>query len=180
MATAQRLGATELLVHGADSDEARLIESFGRLCDLAAGYGLSANLEPMPWVDVSNLAKAMRILDGAARANGGLLVDAIHFFRAGDSPQALAKLPRKFLRYMQLCDARPERPAEMQEIIRQARSDRLFPGEGGLDLKGLLGALPAGVPISLEIPVAKKIEPLERARRALAATNAILNAGEAA
>ena len=180
MATAQRLGATELLVHGADSDEARLIESFGRLCDLAAGYGLSANLEPMPWVDVSNLAKAMRILDGAARANGGLLVDAIHFFRAGDSPQALAKLPRKFLRYMQLCDARPERPADMQEIIRQARSDRLFPGEGGLDLKGLLGALPAGIPFSLEIPVAKKIEPLERARRALAATNAILNAGEAA
>jgi sugar phosphate isomerase/epimerase len=81
---------------------------------------------------------------------------------------------------MQLCDARPERPADMQEIIRQARSDRLFPGEGGLDLKGLLGALPAGIPISLEIPVAKKIEPLERARRALAATNAILNVGEVA
>jgi len=180
MATAQRLGATELLVHGADSDEARLIETFGRLCDLAAGYGLSANLEPMPWVEVSNLAKAMRILDGAARANGGLLVDAIHFFRAGDSPQALAKLPRKFLRYMQLCDARPERPADVQEIIRQARSDRLFPGEGGLDLKGLLGALPAGTPISLEIPVAKNIEPLERARRALAATNAILNVVEVA
>jgi len=157
-----------------------LIETFGRLCDLAAGYGLSANLEPMPWVEVSNLAKAMRILDGAARANGGLLVDAIHFFRAGDSPQALAKLPRKFLRYMQLCDARPERPADVQEIIRQARSDRLFPGEGGLDLKGLLGALPAGTPISLEIPVAKNIEPLERARRALAATNAILNVVEVA
>jgi sugar phosphate isomerase/epimerase len=180
MATAQRLGATELLVHGADPEEARLIDAFGRLCDLAAGHGLSANLEPMPWVDVSNLAKAMRILDGAARANGGLLVDAIHFFRAGDSPRELAKVPRRFLRYMQLCDARPERPADMQEIIRQARSDRLFPGEGGLDLKGLLGALPAGIPISLEIPVAKKIEPLERARRALAATNAILNVGEAA
>jgi sugar phosphate isomerase/epimerase len=180
MATAQRLGATELLVHGADSDEARSTDTFGRLCDLAGGYGLSASLEPMPWVDVSNIAKAMRILDGAARANGGLLVDAIHFFRAGDSPQALAKVPRKFLRYMQLCDARPERPADMQEIIRQARSDRLFPGEGGLDLKGLLGALPAGIPISLEIPVAKEIEPLERARRALAATNAILNVGEVA
>jgi sugar phosphate isomerase/epimerase len=180
MATAQRLGATELLVHGADSDEARSTDTFGRLCDLAGSYGLSANLEPMPWVDVSNIAKAMRILDGAARANGGLLVDAIHFFRAGDSPQALAKVPRRFLRYMQLCDARAERPSDLQEIIRQARSDRLFPGEGGLDLKGLLGALPAGIPISLEIPVAKKIEPLERARRALAATNAILNVGEVA
>ena len=122
----------------------------------------------------------MRVLGGAARSNGGLLVDAIHFFRAGDSPQALAKVPRRFLRYVQLCDARPERPADMQEIIRQARSDRLFPGEGGLDLKGLLGALPAGIPISLEIPVAKKIEPLERARRALAVTNAILSVGEVA
>ncbi|TMI02824.1 MAG: sugar phosphate isomerase/epimerase [Betaproteobacteria bacterium] len=169
MATAQRLGATELLVHGADSSEARLIETFGRLCDLAAGYGLSANLEPMPWVDVSNLAKAMRVLDGAAR---------VHFFRAGDSPQALAKVPRRFLRYMQLCDARPERPADMQEIIRQARSDRLFPGQGGLDLKGLLRALPGEIPISLEIPISKRMEPLERARRALDATRAILTMGE--
>ena len=165
-------------MHGADSSEARLIETFGRLCDLAAGYGLSANLEPMPWVDVSNLAKAMRILDGAARANGGLLVDAIHFFRAGDSPQALAKVPRRFLRYTQLCDARPERPADMQEIIRQARSDRLFPGQGGLDLKGLLRALPGEIPISLEIPISKRMEPLERARRALEATRAILTMGE--
>jgi sugar phosphate isomerase/epimerase len=178
MATAQRLGAAELLVHGADSNEARLIETFGRLCDLAAGYGLSANLEPMPWVEVSNLAKAMRILDGAARANGGLLVDAIHFFRAGDSLQALAKAPRKLLRYTQLCDARPERPADMQEIIRQARSDRLFPGEGGLDLHGLLAALPAGLPLSLEVPVSRKMQPLERARQALEAARAILTMGE--
>ncbi len=180
MATAQRLGATELLVHGADPDEARLTDTFGRLCDLAARYRLSANLEPMPLVDVSNLAKAMRILEGAARENGGLLVDAIHFFRAGDSPQALAKVPRRVLRYMQLCDARPERPSDMQEIIRQARSDRLFPGDGGLDLQGLLAALPAGIPISLEIPLAKKMDPLERARQALAATRAILTIGERA
>lgn len=62
----------------------------------------------------------------------------------------------------------------MQEIIRQARGDRLFPGEGGLDLKGLLSALPRDLPVSLEIPVARKMDPLERARRALAATKAIL------
>jgi len=178
IATAARLRATDLLVHGADPDATRLTESFARLCDLAAGYGLSANLEPMPWVDVSDLAKAMRVLDGAARPNRGLLVDAIHFFRAGDSPGALAKVGRQFLRYMQLCDARPERPSDMQEIIRQARADRLFPGEGGLDLKGLLRALPAGIPISLEVPVSQKMEPLQRARRALAATNAILSIGE--
>jgi sugar phosphate isomerase/epimerase len=180
LAVAARLHATELLVHGADPEEARLIETFGGLCDLAAQYGLAANLEPMPWVDVSNIAKAMRILDGAARSNGGLLVDAIHFFRAGDTPEALAKVPPRSLRYLQLCDARAERPSDMQEIIRQARSDRLFPGEGGLDLHGLMAALPADIALSLEIPVAKKMEPLQRARRALAATKAILTKGERA
>jgi sugar phosphate isomerase/epimerase len=180
MATAQRLGATELLVHGADSDEARLIDTFGRLCDLAARHGLAANLEPMPWVDISNVAKAMRILDGAARDNAGLLVDAIHFDRAGDTPEKLAKVARERLRYSQLCDAPPERPADMQEIIRQARADRLFPGDGGLDLKGLLRALPPQIPISLEVPLAEKMAPLERARRALEKTKAILSTGEEA
>jgi len=169
-----RLQATELLVHGADPDEARLIETFGRLCELAGRYGLRANLEPMPWVDVSNIASALRVLRSAGRANGGLLVDAIHFFRAGDSLAELANVPREYLHYVQLCDARAERPADMQEIIRQARGDRLFPGEGGLDLRGLLGALPADLPLSLEVPVAQKMAPLERARRALAATQALL------
>ena len=173
-----RLKATELLVHGADPNEARLAETFGSLCDLAARYGLAANLEPMPWVEVSNVASAMRILDSAARPNGGLLVDAIHFFRGGDTPQALSRVPPKLLRYAQLCDARPGRPAQMEEIIRQARSERLFPGEGGLDLRGMLRALPAGIPLSLEVPVSQKLPPLERARRALEATKAILALAE--
>ena len=173
-----RLEATELLVHGADPDEARLATTFASLCDLAARYGLAANLEPMPWVDVSNVARAMRILGLAARPNGGLLVDAIHFFRGGDTPQGLARVPRPRLRYAQLCDARPGMPAQMEEVIRQARSDRLFPGEGGLDLRALLGALPAGLPLSLEVPVSQKLAPLERARRALEATKAILALAE--
>ena len=179
-ALSQRLGASDILVHGADPEEKRLVETFGRLCELAGRYKLRANLEPMPWVDVSNIAKALRILRGAGKANGGLLVDAIHFFRAGDSLAELEKVPREYLHYVQLCDARPEKPADLQEIIRQARGDRLFPGEGGLDLRGLLAALPADLPLSLEVPVAKAMPPLERARRARAATEAILGRSEGA
>ena len=178
MATAAHLGASELLVHGADPNATRLTENFGRLCDLAARYRLAANLEPMPWVHVSNIEKALRLIDAAARDNSALLVDAIHFFRAGDSLEALTKVPRKRLRYMQLCDAKAEQPSDMQEIIRQARSDRLVPGEGGLDLKGLLAALPADVPLSLEVPVSQQLAPLERARRAMAATRALFAAAE--
>jgi sugar phosphate isomerase/epimerase len=168
----QRLGATELLVHGADPDASRLTNTFGELCDLAAPYRLAANIEPMPWVDVSNIAKALGVIDGAGRPNSAALVDAIHFFRAGDR---LQDIPKK-LRYAQFCDARAEVPTDMQEMIRQARGDRLFPGEGGLDLASLLRALPPDLPLSLEIPYARPMPALERARRALAATRAMLGA----
>jgi sugar phosphate isomerase/epimerase len=168
LAVSQRVGATEILVHGADADEARLADSFGRLCELAGRYGLRANLEPMPWVAISTVAKAKRLLRGT---NGALLVDAIHFFRADNSLDELKGMP---LRYAQFCDAHPGTPADLQEIIRQARGDRLLPGEGALDLRGLLRALPADLPMSLEIPLARKIDPFERAKQVMAATRKFL------
>lgn len=175
IAAAAELGAAHLLVHGDDPDDARLTDNFGALCNLARRYRLIANIEPMPWVDVSTIAAALSILRRAACANSGLLVDAIHFFRAGDRLEDLAQAPREYLHYAQFCDARPERPSEMSELIRQARGDRLMPGDGGLDLAGLLGALPADLPLSLEVPYATPMAPLERARRARDATLRVLN-----
>jgi sugar phosphate isomerase/epimerase len=174
MAAAAELGAAHLLVHGADPDAARLANTFARLCDLAARYRLVANLEPMPWVDVSNVEKALAILHAAGRANSGLLVDAIHFYRAGDRLEHLRSVPREYLHYAQFCDARRERPSDLREIIRQARADRLMPGEGGLDLAGLVRTLPAQLPLSLEIPYARPMPALERGRRAREATLRLL------
>jgi sugar phosphate isomerase/epimerase len=163
LAAAARLRATDLLVHGADADEARQIDSFGRFCDLAARYGLAASLEPMPWVAVSTIGKALRVIEGAGRANGALLVDAIHFFRAGDRLEDLRRVPPARLRYAQLCDAPAECPSDLPEIMRQARADRLPPGEGGLDLRGLLAALPPCIPLSLEVPLARALPAAARA-----------------
>jgi len=171
LAISQRLGASDLLVHGADPDSARLADSWGRLCDLAGRYGLAANLEPMPWVEISTIAKANRLLARAPRANGAVLPDAIHFFREANG---LDELARTRTRYVQFCDARREKPASMDEIRRQAREDRLMPGDGGLDLRGLLGALPSDLPVCLEIPYARPMPPLERARLALAKSRPFL------
>ncbi|HEV3011385.1 MAG TPA: sugar phosphate isomerase/epimerase, partial [Burkholderiales bacterium] len=112
------------------------------------------------------------ILDLAPRGNSAVLADAIHFFRDANRLEDLATART---RYVQFCDARAEKPASMEEIRRQAREDRLFPGEGGLDLRGLLGALPPDLPLSLEVPHAGGLEPRERARRALAATQLLLS-----
>jgi sugar phosphate isomerase/epimerase len=166
-----RLGASQILVHGADEEEARLVENFGRLCDLAARYRLAANLEPMPWVAVSTVAKAKRIIEQSGRKNGALLPDAIHFFRADNRLDELAGLP---VNYLQLCDARAGRPADMQEMIRQARFDRLPPGEGALPLEDFLNELPKQIPVSLEVPMTRSIPPLEKAKLVYQSTLKVL------
>ena len=48
IATAARLGASELLVAGNDPDEARLIDTFAAFCDLADSYGLGAGSSSCP------------------------------------------------------------------------------------------------------------------------------------
>jgi len=174
IAISARLGASQLLVHGADAEHARLVESFGRLCELASRYRLAANLEPMPWVDISTVAKAKRVVEDAGRKNGAVLVDAIHFFRADNRLDELGSVRQN---YLQFCDAVAERPTETAELIRQARGDRLPPGEGGLDLRGLLAATPAGLPLSLEVPMARALPPLEKARLAYRATQNMLTRG---
>ncbi|MGH8350434.1 MAG: sugar phosphate isomerase/epimerase family protein [Pseudomonas sp.] len=173
-----QLGASELLVAGNDPDEQRLTEHFAELCDLAALYGLHPHLEFMPWTDARNLQQAVRIVENAGRENGGVLVDAFHFDRSESRLEDLAKVAPSRLRYAQLCDVAGLRPTDMAEILRQARNERRFPGDGDCDLSGLLGCLPTNIPLSLEIPTVQLLEQgvsgLERAQMALDKTRELL------
>lgn len=177
--TGARLGARHVLVAGNDPDEGRLTDRFAELCDAGARLGLNIHLEPMPWTDVRDFAQGASMVAAAERPNAGVLIDPIHFDRGGSRVEEIASVPQELLRYMQLCDAPAERPTDLQELLFQARAERLFPGEGGLPLKALLRAVPRDIPLSLEVPTAKLAETVgavERARRALAATKALLAA----
>ena len=171
LAVGAEFGASELLVAGNDPDERRLTQHFAELCDLAAAYGLHPNLEFMPWTDARNLQQATRIVENAGCENGGVLVDAFHFDRSGSRLEELVKVVPSRLRYAQLCDVAGPRPADMAEILRQARNERRFPGDGDCDLPGLLRGLPADIPLSLEIPTVQLLEQgvsgLDRAQMAL-------------
>ena len=112
-------------------------------------------------------ADAQAMIAASGREDIGILVDALHFWRAGESLAALSSLPAHHLNYMQLCDGAAQRPESEQELIRQARSARNVPGEGGLDLHGLMAALPATLPVSLEVPLDGEqgaLPPLQRAQ----------------
>ena len=175
--TAARLGATHVLAGGNDADEKRLAARFGEFCDAAFPLGLTINMEPIPLLEVRTLAQAGRVLAGADRPNSGIVIDPIHFDRSGERLADAARVPRKWLHYMQLCDAPAERPADAAGLQLQARYERMIPGEGGLDLPGLLRALPRDLPIGIEVPMAalaRTVGAVERARRLLAATQALL------
>ncbi|MDE2082741.1 MAG: sugar phosphate isomerase/epimerase [Burkholderiales bacterium] len=174
--TAARLGARHVLVAGHDPDPARLAQQFARLCELAAPLGIVPCIEPMPWTEVPDLLQAARIVRAAAQPNAGLLVDPIHFDRAGSELSDLASIAPAWLPYLQFCDAPAARPTSLPELLRQARADRLLPGHGGLDLRGLLAAMPPAAPLSLEIPLAARLPARQRAALALQATRAWLAA----
>jgi sugar phosphate isomerase/epimerase len=177
LATGARLGAREALVAGNDPDEARLTANFATFCDLARSYGIGANLEPMPWTDCRNFAQGVRIVTAAARDNGGVLIDPLHFDRGGSHADEIPGVPRARFRYMQLCDAPATRPTDLEGLLYQARSERLMPGDGALDLSGILRGVPDDLPISLEIPMdtlARSVPALERTRQMLAKTRQLL------
>jgi len=175
--TAARLGALNALVAGNDPEESRLIDRFGALCDLAAPFGIAPCIESMPWTDCRDFAQGARIVRAVNRPNAGLLIDPIHFDRGGSTASEITQVPAAWLRYVQLCDAPATRPTDTETLLHQARADRLLPGDGGLDLSGILRALGPDLPLGLEIPMAalaRSVPAVERARRALAATRALL------
>ena len=178
LAVGAEFGASELLVAGNDPDEQRLTERFAALCDLAGQYGLHPHLEFMPWTDAKNLTQAVRTVEQAGRDNGCVLVDAFHFDRSGSTLEDLRTVAPSRLRYAQLCDVAGPRPADMAEILRQARNERRFPGDGNCDLAGLLHSLPSSIPLSLEIPTRQLYEQgisaLQRAKLALDKTHQLL------
>lgn len=173
------LGARHVLVAGDDKDPSRLVESFARFCDLAAPASLTADLEFMPWTAVPDLKAASAIVEAANRPNGGVLVDALHFDRSATTLDEIAALPRARVNYVQFCDGAVPYDPRDEGLIRIARSERLFPGQGGIDLIGLAHAIPDDVTVSVEVPhraLAEKVDAQGRATMAIAAAQAILRA----
>jgi len=176
-ATAE-LGATNVIAQLPDPDRERAIERFARLCDLAKPLGIYVNLEFPHWTETGNLAEATRVLREANRSNAAMLIDMLHMARSGSSCEELTKLPREWFRFAHVCDAERQCPPTIEAIIRTARDERLFPGEGTIDVRGILGALPEDIPYSLEIPrvaLTKAVGPEEVARLAIRVAQSLLD-----
>lgn len=146
------LNAKHVIAQAADTDTTRASDHLGQLCDAALSRGLTVDLEFVTWTQTPDMKRAADIIQRTGHPGAGLLIDTLHFSRSHCSVAELAALPREWFRYAQVCDAPARAPDSVDGLIHAARNDRLFPGEGDLDLSGILGALPTEIPYSLEIP----------------------------
>ncbi|WP_187970404.1 sugar phosphate isomerase/epimerase family protein [Aquibium microcysteis] len=146
------LGGRHVLAAGDDLVRSRLIENFGRLCSLAAEYGMTVDLEFMPWTGVPDLRSAREVVEEAGCPNGAILIDALHYQKCGSGLDEVAALPERMLNYMQLCDGPADFARDHAAMIHAARHDRLMPGQGDVDLSGLIRAMPKGFVFGIEVP----------------------------
>jgi sugar phosphate isomerase/epimerase len=157
------------------SEEPRTFEKFVELCDIGAHLGIKPMLEFMIYRSVGTIEGALRMVKRINHPNMGICVDALHLSRSGGTPDSLREVDPDLLCYAQICDAAAALPSPSQ-IPLEARSHRLYPGEGSLPLRELLAVLPPGIPLSVEAPNAHSahLSAFERAHAAARCTRALL------
>lgn len=170
------LGAREVITAPYDPDLSRLADRLSALASLAQDRGLGVVLEFFPWTVVPTLEAACEVC-AAAGPTVGVLPDSLHFDRSGSRLATLSGLDPERLRFAHLCDAPVHPPYSTEDLLHAGRAERLPPGEGQIDLAGYVGALPASLPLALEVPMtalAAAEGPRAVIARVFAATQALL------
>jgi sugar phosphate isomerase/epimerase len=159
------LGAKHVISSIWTADRVFATECWGEICDLAKPLGLTVDLEFVTFASVRTLREALDVARAAARGNGGILVDMLHFSRSRVPLADLDAVPRDWFHFVHLCDAPAAIPASRDELVRAAREERLYPGEGGIDLVSILRRIP-DVPLSVEVPHLARVRELGYAEHA--------------
>lgn len=147
-------------------DPVAVPRAFAEICDRAAEHGLAVAIEFVPVGVIPGVARAVELIERAGRPNAGIMVDSWHFFRSGSDLDALARVPGELILSIQLNDA----TALAEHDLNEGMVDRLMPGEGELDLRGLMQALAATgtrAPVGIEV-FSRKLATMDAATAARA------------
>lgn len=158
LAAGAELGARHVISAPYDNDLSRLSDKLAQLNALALRYGLSAVLEFFPWTTVPDLSTALNVIDETGDPDIGVLVDSLHFDRAGRPWPALAQVDPKRMPFCHLADADACESRATDDLIFVARENRLPPGDGAIDLKSFLSSLPDACAIAVEVPNAAALK----------------------
>ncbi|MFC8590276.1 bifunctional sugar phosphate isomerase/epimerase/4-hydroxyphenylpyruvate dioxygenase family protein [Streptomyces atroolivaceus] len=152
----RRLGADTVLVCSSVSpyavdDDDLAAEQLRRLADLAQESGVRVAYEALAWGrHVSTYEHAWRIVEAADHPALGVCLDSFHILARGSDVTGIESIPGDKIFFLQLADA----PQMALDVLQWSRHHRCFPGQGDLDVAGLVrAAVRAGYdgPLSLEV-----------------------------
>jgi sugar phosphate isomerase/epimerase len=174
------LAAKNVLCVSSDPDMGATAAKLAELCQHAEGSGIRVALEFGIFTEVKTIDMALAVLDQVGHPLRALLIDPIHVDRSGCAATQIAAVPPALLPYAQFCDApatRPD-PDDFDAIITDAIDLREQCGAGALPLDAIYKALPADIPLSIELR-SKALrdaypDPGERAKAVAQATRAWL------
>jgi len=165
-----------------DPDAARLIDTFGALCERAAQLGLKTLIELFPPSAVNSLQAAVNLIRAVGKPDVRINLDVLHLVRSGGTAADVAALTPTLIGHVQLSDG-PARIAP-ESLMAEASEERCLPGEGEFPLLDILAALPAEVTVGVEVPSLRRLRAgvtsADWARTAVDATKAALKASSAA
>ena len=147
------LGAKNVLCVSSDPDAGATAQRLALLCEHAQGGGMRVALEFGVFTEVKTIGAALAVLDAVAHPLRALLIDPIHVDRSGATAADIAAVPPGLLPYAQFCDASANRPdpTNFGAVIIDAIDLRLQLGDGVLPLRAMLQALPADIPLAIEL-----------------------------
>lgn len=162
------LGAPNVLVVSAEPDPDRTAAALHQLCEWAAPANMRVSLEFLMITAVQSLNSALDIIKRCDHPSAAVLIDSLHFQRAGHAPAELKSVDSNLLSYSQICDGNLHCADDFNAYLEDAIDLRSAPGEGDLPLDDILKALPAAIPLSLEVRSKtyrdRYRDPIDRAR----------------
>ena len=157
------IGASRLTVGGGDTDDVSIIaDKLAAMAEQAQPYRIAVDLEFMPFRPVKTLSDALVVVKRANHRNAHILIDVLHVFRSKSDIALFKAIDPKLLGPVQLCDGPATAPGD---LVAEARTRRLLPGAGELNLPALLDALPDGLAYGIEVPLASQRPDLDPGAR---------------
>jgi len=105
--------------------------------DRLARRGLLVAVEAFAWSAIADIGIATDLIRRSGAPNAGLMIDVWHFYNTGAKLEQLGDLPGAGIAAVQLNDG----PRVYDDFLAHARAERKLPGQGDLDVVGLIRAV---------------------------------------
>lgn len=148
-------------------------EQFALLCDIASQYSVDINLEFVTWAKVADLNSAYELIKEVKRPNAKIVLDTLHFYRSRVTTEDFKNCPKELFKIAHICDAQLDIPVDEESLVHTGRRERLYPGDGAIDIAGVLKELSGETVFCVEIPnekIVDRVGAFEHVKRCLART----------